>query len=100
MIKWVAFQPLIGGMALGAEKAFGSTPLCVIDYKGVVNSNAYVNYMNNVRKLNLKHLILDGDLLSKSQIFDDVPLNLSEFLLKLMLIRYSSPSTVKSLFNL
>ena len=71
MIKWIVFQPLIGGMALGAEKAFGSTPLCVIDYKGVVNSEAYVNYMNNVRKLDLKHLILNGDLTSKSQVFEN-----------------------------
>ena len=71
MIRWVAFQPLIGGMALGAEKAFGSTPLFVIDYKGVDNSKAYVNYMNDIRKSNLKHLILDGDLISKSQVFEN-----------------------------
>ena len=33
-IRWVSFQSLVGGSALGAEKAFGTAPLFTIDYEG------------------------------------------------------------------
>ncbi len=70
-IRWISMQSLAGGMTLGAEAAFGCPPLCTIDFDGVDqgNSSAYMNYMNNVRKLGLKELILDGNLLSMAREF-------------------------------
>lgn len=65
-IRWAAFQPLIGGMMIGAENALGCKPTCVIDYDGVENSNLYVDYQKNVLKTDLKHFIIDGNLLSFS----------------------------------
>lgn len=71
MIRWISFQSLIGGMMIGAERAFGSSPLFTIDYDGIdrANSSAYVNYMRNVRNLDFRQLVIDGDLLSRSQNF-------------------------------
>ena len=65
-IRWVSFQSLIGGCQLGAEKAFGCLPLFTIDYDGVdkANSSAYVYYQNEIKKNNLKQLVLNGNLLS------------------------------------
>lgn len=60
MIRWAAYQPLIGGMMLGAEKSFGSKPTCVIDYDGVVNSDLYLNYQEKVHNTKLEHFIIDG----------------------------------------
>lgn len=70
-IRWIGIQSLIGGMFIGAEKAFGTPPLCTIDFDGIDkgNSSAYMHYMNEVRKLGLRELILDGDLLSKTKTF-------------------------------
>lgn len=70
-IRWVAIQTLIGGNAFGAEAAFGCPPLCTIDFDGIDkgNSAAYVHYMNNVRNLGMRQLVLDGDLLSKAKTF-------------------------------
>ena len=31
-IRWVSFQSLVGGMMVGAEKAFDTAPLFTIDY--------------------------------------------------------------------
>lgn len=59
-IRWAAFQPLIGGCALGAEKSFGCKPTCVIDYDGVANSDLYLNYQKTVHKTELKHFVIDG----------------------------------------
>lgn len=61
-IKWMSFQSLIGGMMIGAEKAFGCPPVCTIDYEGAANGNSkeYVNYMNNIRKVNMPQLVLKG----------------------------------------
>lgn len=71
MVRWLCIQPLAGGMAIGAEQAFGSVPTCVIDYDGIdkANSSAYVDYMNSVKNANLHHLVLDGGLLSRTQNF-------------------------------
>lgn len=70
-IRWVSFQSLIGGSALGAEKAFGCLPLFTIDYDGVdkANSSAYVYYQNEIKKNNLKQLVLNGNLLSMTTEF-------------------------------
>lgn len=72
-IRWVSFQPLIGGMMLGAEKAFGCKPVCNIDFEGPDkgNSSAYMYYQNEVKKANLKHLVLNGGILSMSTEFKD-----------------------------
>lgn len=59
-IRWAAFQPLIGGCAIGAQQSFGTPPTCVIDYDGVENSNLYVDYMKNRRDVSLKHFTIDG----------------------------------------
>ena len=70
-IRWISMQSLAGGMTLGAEAAFGCPPLCTIDFDGIdqANSSAYMNYMNNVRKVGLRELILNGNLLSMTQEF-------------------------------
>lgn len=70
-IKWISIQSLAGGMALGAEKAFGCPPICTIDYDGIdkANSSAYMHYMNDIRHVGLKQLILDGNLLSMTDKF-------------------------------
>ena len=63
-IRWISFQSLAGGMMIGAEQAFGCPPLFTIDYDGVANSDAYVYYMNEIRKTPLRQLKLNGNLLS------------------------------------
>ena len=69
MIRWLSMQSLAGGMMLGAEQAFESSPICTIDYEGVTNSDAYVYYMNEVRKVPLRQLKLNGTLLSGADTF-------------------------------
>ena len=59
-IRYAAFQPLIGGALIGAQQSFGCPPTCVIDYDGVANSDLYLNYMSNVKKISLKHFVIDG----------------------------------------
>ena len=52
-IRWVSFQSLIGGCALGAEEAFGTAPLFTIDYEGPDkgNSSAYLSlYTSSIIK--------------------------------------------------
>ena len=70
-MKWIAFQPLIGGMMLGAENAFGCPPVAVVDYQGVVNSELYLKYKQQ-HGVTLPHLLLnDGPLsLTETFIFD------------------------------
>lgn len=63
-IRWAAFQPLIGGCDIGAQKSFKTPPTCVIDYDGVANSELYVDYMSKVKNTPLKHFIIDGTLYS------------------------------------
>lgn len=69
MIRWISFQSLAGGMMLGAEEAFGCPPLFTIDYEGVSNSDAYVYYMNEIRKEPVRQLKLNGTLLSGAENF-------------------------------
>jgi len=68
-IRWIALQPLLGGMSIGAEKAFGTPPAMILNYDGVANTSAYVHYMNNVRKLNIPYYEFEGDIYSNSKTF-------------------------------
>ena len=70
-IRWISFQPLIGGCALGAEKAFGCPPLFNIDFEGPDkgNSSAFLHYQNEVKKNNVRELVLDGNILSMATTF-------------------------------
>lgn len=54
-IRWVAYQPLIGGAAIGAERAFNTLPTCILSYNGVANDDLYDNYVNNVKKGKAPH---------------------------------------------
>ena len=70
-IRWISFQPLIGGMCLGAEKAFGTPPLFNIDFEGPDkgNSSAFLHYQNEVKKNNVRELVLNGNILSMATDF-------------------------------
>ena len=70
-MTWIALQPLLGGMPLGAEKAFGCPPAAILNYDGVANTDAYVYYMNNVRKLNIPYYTFEGNIYSKAEMFKD-----------------------------
>lgn len=71
VIKWAVFQPLIGGMALGAEKAFGCKPSAVISYDGVANDDLYLDYEKNVKNTNIPHFVIDGTLYSMRENLKD-----------------------------
>lgn len=66
-IRWVAYQPLIGGAAIGAERAFGSPPTCILSYKGVINDDLYDHYMNSVRGVNAPRYFLNDALYSMTE---------------------------------
>ena len=51
-IKWVVAQPLIGGMPIGFENAFGKLPKAIIS-AGFSNDLHYIKYMNEIRNLNI-----------------------------------------------
>ena len=59
-IKWVVAQPLIGGMPIGFENAFGTPPEAIIT-AGFGNDNHYIKYMNDVRKLNVPVINMETD---------------------------------------
>ena len=44
---WATIMPLIGGMPLGTEKAFGKPPEAIYSYAGIPNDEHYVNYQHN-----------------------------------------------------
>lgn len=67
--SWAVIQPLIGGMCIGAERAFGSKPKYVIDYDNIANSNMYVEYINDIKGGDVPHLIFDGGHLSGAATF-------------------------------
>lgn len=48
MINWISFQPLIGGMTLGAEKAFQCKPNKILSFSGIENDKHLLNYYKNV----------------------------------------------------
>lgn len=69
-IKWVAFQSLLGGMCVGAQKAFGSLPEFVISYKSIGNDSHYMNYLKKeTGGAGVPYLVLNGDLLSGAETF-------------------------------
>lgn len=59
-INWVSLQNLIGGLAIGTEKAFGSPPLMIV-HQGWANDKHYIKYMNETRKLNIPVVEMNGD---------------------------------------
>jgi len=56
--NWVVAQPLIGGMPIGFENAFGKPPAAIIT-AGFGNDNHYIKYMNETRKLNIPIINMD-----------------------------------------
>jgi hypothetical protein len=52
---WIPLVPLIGGHALGAEKAFQKPPEFIASYPGIDNDNEYINYQNNILGRKLKY---------------------------------------------
>lgn len=57
-MKWIAIQPLIGGMAIGAEQAIGNPPECIIS-SGNSNESHLINYYKN-RSLDIPYLLSDS----------------------------------------
>ena len=44
-IKWVAFQPLVGGFSIGADRAFQCKPEFIISYEGFIKNDRHLlNY--------------------------------------------------------
>lgn len=60
MINWVSLQNLIGGFALGAEKAFGCPPGLIV-HAGWPNDVHYIEYMNKTRNLNIPVVQMNDD---------------------------------------
>lgn len=59
--KWVAFQPLIGGMMIGAEKAFGCKPACVVSFEGfLANDRHYLKYLWSKGDIGIPYYVIDG----------------------------------------
>ena len=77
--RWLAFQPLIGGMCLGAENAFGTLPTAILDYKEVANSELYDNYINEIKKNNIEHFYLKDTLYSLCEELEDASWNNEKF---------------------
>ena len=49
MIKWGCFQPLIGGMAIGAFEAIGTKPEFILSYEGLQYNEQHLrNYWPDI----------------------------------------------------
>ena len=60
-ITWAPLIPLIGGQALGAEKAFGKPPEAIYSFGGFeANDNHYVNYQQNTLGRDIPYVLLDS----------------------------------------
>lgn len=57
-IKWVVAQPLIGGMPIGFENAFGVPPEAIIT-AGFGNDNHYIKYMNETHDKKIPVINMD-----------------------------------------
>lgn len=57
-IKFVVAQPLIGGMPIGFENAFGTAPQAIIS-AGFKNDSHYIKYMNETRSLAIPVINMD-----------------------------------------
>lgn len=61
-ITWAPLIPLIGGQALGAEKAFGKPPEAIYSFGGFeANDGHYVNYQQNTMGRDIPYVLLDSD---------------------------------------
>lgn len=60
MINWIVTQPLIGGMPIGFENAFGVPPLAIITC-GFVNDTHYIQYKNTTQNNNIPIIRMTGD---------------------------------------
>ena len=58
-INWIVAQPLIGGMPIGFENAFGCPPMAIIT-AGFSNDLHYIKYMNETRNLNIPIINMDS----------------------------------------
>jgi len=58
--KFVVAQPLIGGMCIGFENAFGTPPEAIIT-SGAPNDKHYIRYMNETRKLGIPVINMCGN---------------------------------------
>lgn len=59
-IKWVVAQPLIGGMPIGFQNAFGCPPAAIIT-AGFGNDNHYIKYLNETHNLNVPIINMETD---------------------------------------
>lgn len=59
-INWVSLQNLIGGLAIGTEKAFGTPPMMIV-HQGWANDKHYIKYMNETRGLNIPVVEMNAD---------------------------------------
>jgi site-specific DNA-cytosine methylase len=65
-ITWAPNIPLIGGLPIGAEKAFGKPPEMVYSYDGFwANDQHYMNWLNNTRSLDIKYTVIDENIVYK-----------------------------------
>jgi len=61
-ITWAPLIPLIGGQALGAEKAFGKPPEAIYSFGGFEsNDSHYVNYQQNTLGRDIPYVLLDSE---------------------------------------
>lgn len=58
-LKYVVAQPLIGGMPIGFENAFGCPPAAIIS-AGFSNDLHYIKYMNETRHLGIPVINMDS----------------------------------------
>lgn len=71
-IKWVVAQPLIGGMAIGFENAFGTPPEAIIT-AGFDNDKHYINYLNS--KHNIPIINMEPDYKTFKSLEDEEKFN-------------------------
>lgn len=65
-ITWAPNIPLIGGLPIGAERAFGKPPEMVYSYDGFwANDQHYMNWLNNTRGLDTKYTVIDENVVYK-----------------------------------
>lgn len=61
MAKWIAFQPLIGGMMIGAEKAWGCPPAAILSFEGFFgNDRHYLRWIRE-RGLSVPYIVLGNE---------------------------------------
>lgn len=59
---WIAHIPLIGGLPIGAEMAFGKGPEFVASLPGFNgNDSQYMNYLNNTMGRDTKYVVIQPE---------------------------------------